>query len=231
MIRGGISLGQDEVKAEMARTQAIQSAGKSFITLKLLDYTKNRIQGAIILNAIPYEDSDGMVKYHFEEKGGPINFVLDEFQGAMYAKLLDCEHNRRFLASMLAYNFWEIEDKQILSQIKVLADEMAKKAIKMKEMAPKSVERILSDEELDTEMAKLQGEQAKRKIARSQLQSKKMARDVQVEKTEDQSAVQDKKAEENQQEVTSAPIIQGEKQHRRHAKRGRKSTTLVTVEP
>jgi hypothetical protein len=165
MIRTGVTLDKDQVMMNMAREHAIAQEGRKFITLRLLDFTKNRIQGAIVLHAQSYRDANGMPKFHFEERGGPIVFELDELQGAMFAKVLDIEHNRRFLASMSSYNIWEIEDKTIEAEILQIANGMTKKAVVEKRVKPK--EQVLSDEQLELEMAKLEGEKSRRKLQKA----------------------------------------------------------------
>ena len=127
----GLSMNRDQMLIEIARDQAIIKAGKNFIDLKLVDTTKNRIQGAMILDAKPYEDPATRQKaFRFEEKGGPLVFTLDEFKGGMYTRMLDCEHNRDFLASMMGSNFWVIEDPAVLMDVQKRADKIKADAIK-----------------------------------------------------------------------------------------------------
>ena len=177
----------DQAMRAMAMQNAISRAGRKFITLRLIDMKINRIQGAIILHSQSYTDADGMMQFHFEERGGPIRFEFDQMNGGMFAKILDCEHNRKFLASMFSYGYWEIEDKAIESQIKVIADEMTKKAIKIVEKAP---QKIMSDDEIETNLAKLNAEKALRTIRRSELKN------VPVRAIADYKAASDKPAPE-----------------------------------
>jgi hypothetical protein len=134
--------------------------------LRLIDITKRRIQGAMVLHAAPYLDqATNMKQFHFEERGGPLQFIDDEMRGGMYCRMLDCEHNRKFLASMFGYKFWEIEDPEVLADITARAAIITKNAVIVKPNQPKETK--MSDTEIDTEMARLQAEQAKRKVAKA----------------------------------------------------------------
>jgi hypothetical protein len=181
MIRTGVTLDKDQVMMNMAREHAMAKQGRKFINLRLLDFTKNRIQGGIVLHAQSYRDANGMPQFHFEERGGPIVFELDELQGAMFARVLDVEHNRRFLASMSSYPFWEIEDKTIEAEILEIAKGMTKKAIVQKKAVPK--EEVLSDDQIEIEMARLQGEKSRRKL--QQVEKDKPEHDVVEPKVSD----------------------------------------------
>jgi len=130
MLRGTVSLSQDQIKVEMAREHAILQAGKRFLSLRLINRAVNKIQGAICLSAIPYLDiQTNMTKFHFEETGMPLVFNIDEFRGGMYCKILDNEHNRNFLASMYNSNFWEIEDAEANKEIKEMAMNLSKDVV------------------------------------------------------------------------------------------------------
>jgi hypothetical protein len=216
MIRTGVTLDKDQVMMNMAREHAIAQEGRKFITLRLLDFTKNRIQGAIVLHAQSYRDANGMPKFHFEERGGPIVFELDELQGAMFARVLDIEHNRRFLASMSSYNIWEIEDKTIEAEILEIAKGMTKKAVVEKSVKPK--EQVLSDEQLELEMAKLEGEKSRRKLQK--------AKDEQVSEIHDVVAPEIDVVPEVSQTTEVQEITPKEPQKRGRAARRR----LVSVE-
>lgn len=195
MFRTGVTLDKDQVMMNMAREHAMKKEGKKFITLRLVDFTKNRIQGAIVLHAQSYRDANGLPQFHFEERGGPVVFEMDELQGAMFARVLDVDHNRRFLASMSAYGFWEIEDKTIEAEILTIAEGMTKKAIVQKKVQPK--EEGLSDEQLDIEMARLQGEKSKRRL-------------LQVEQSKPEHYVAEPRTEvqEPQTEPQDTPVVE-----------------------
>jgi hypothetical protein len=170
MLGGSISLDRDAVRAEQARQQACERQGRKFIPLRLIDRSKNRIQGAYTLIARPYLDTvTNQVAYSFTETGGCLDFAWDDYRGGYYVKMLDCEYNRRFLASHLASNHWEICDKDVLTNVELIAAETAAKAIrKTKEQVNVPVETMLSDADLETEMARLQAEAAKRKIKKAE---------------------------------------------------------------
>lgn len=162
----GMSLTRDQKRVETEIAHATARMGKKFITLRLLDITKNRIQGAMVLHGTPYIDHQtNMKQYHFEERGGPINFTEDEMRGGMFCKILDCDHNRRFLASHHGLRFWEIEDDAVQAEIAELAAGITKRAIIASPQAPKETK--MSDTELETEMARLQAEASRRKIERA----------------------------------------------------------------
>jgi hypothetical protein len=153
MLRSGISKSPDQIRLEMAQEQAVLNAGERFISLRLINSSVNKIQGAICLNAIPYLDTQtNITKFHFEKTGKPLIFDIDEYKGGMYCKMLDCEHNRKFLASMFASNFWQIEDKKTEDEIRILAMEIKKKVVKVPEF-PKGKD--TGNEELAKKMAEI----------------------------------------------------------------------------
>lgn len=156
-------MSQDQVRIETIRQQAILRAGKKFINLLLIEPKMNRIQGAVTLHAKPYEDANGMMAFSFEEKGGPLNFNLDEIKGGYYCQILDCEHNRRFLATHVDGNFWQIEDEKVRGEIHLLSEQISNEAVSVP-VKHISKETLLTDEDLETEMARLQHEQSQRKL-------------------------------------------------------------------
>ena len=158
MIRNG----NDQLMAEKAKDQAIAREGKKFISLRLIDTTKNRIQGAIVLHATPYMDQmTNLNKFHFEERGGPVDFKPNDFKGGLYCNMLDCEHNRKFLASMYTSGFWEIEDEGIEAQIKEMAAEIRNKMLAVKPINV-SHEKDMTSHQLSQEMARIQKEISRR---------------------------------------------------------------------
>jgi hypothetical protein len=161
-----MSLTKDQERVEMEVTRATSMAGRKFISLRLLDNTKRRIQGAIVLHATPYIDgTTNMKQFHFEEQGGPLCFQDDDMRGGVYCRMLDCEHNRKFLASMISYKFWIIEDETVLADIVERAEKITKNAIITRPNEAK--ETRMSDAEIETEMARLQAESSKRKVAKA----------------------------------------------------------------
>lgn len=186
---GMMSLDKDQQRNEIEVRRAISRADKKFITLRLLDTTKNRIQGAMVLHATPYLDHATNIKqFHFEERGGPLQFIDDDLQGGSFCRMLDCEHNRKFLASMYGLKFWEIEDEKVLSDIETRAAAITKNAIITKPSEPK--ESKMSDADIETEMARLQAESAKRKIAKSEAGKRKPAPEpVQTESAQEQDNI------------------------------------------
>jgi hypothetical protein len=162
----------EQIQLEMAREQAIVKHGKKFITLRLLDMTKNRIQGAIVLHATPFLNSmTNLTEFHFEERGGPLEFRADDFKGGYYCRMLDCEHNRKFLASMYETGYWVIEEPQVEEQVKEAAQRIRDRMIKVK---PVNVDKIktMNDDQLTAEMARLQGEAARRTLQKQKAEGK-----------------------------------------------------------
>lgn len=177
MLRGSISLSPDQMRLEMAKEQAILREGRNFISLMLINPNMNRIQGAIVLHATPYLDTmTNLTKFHFEERGGPLLFN-EGMDGGMHCNMLDCEHNRKFLASMYHAKYWIIEDKNADAEIKELATGIKNRAIVDMEETTQP-ETILSDDELEAQAAKLNAELANRKLAKSDLKMKKPVRKI-----------------------------------------------------
>ena len=175
MLRGSISLSPDQMRIEMAKEQATLRGGKKFITLMLINPNMNRIQGAIILHATPYLDTlTNLTKFHFEERGGPMLFN-EGMDGGMHCNVLDCEHNRKFLASMYYANYWIIEDKILDAEIKDLANGIKSRAVIEDQKTP---EKVLTDDELEAQAAKLNAELANRKLAKSDMKWKKPVRKI-----------------------------------------------------
>jgi hypothetical protein len=220
MIRGGISIDKDQRQLEIAQENAIMKAGKKFISLRLKDYTKNRIQGAIILQGIPYVDAaTNMRAFQFVERGGPLDFVLDEFKGGMYCKMYDCDHNRKFLASVFSQDFWEIEDETVLVAVKGIATGIASRAVDKPTEQPKEAK--MSDDDLELELARLQALKANRTIAKGEL-NKKTVRPFKAE----EKPVEVEQPGEPGTEESVAPEVQDAKVETR----GRKKRGLVTIE-
>jgi len=151
-------MGSKDAMRKMAEEQAMARKGYKFIPLQLIDYNKGRIQGAHKLRIQRYRDENGLPKFEFEEIGGPLNFEFDEFTGTMTCRMLDCEKNRDFLASMISYNYWEIQDENIKREITTQSKGITKRAIR--EMPPQDE---LSDEELEAKAKALTEELARRK--------------------------------------------------------------------
>jgi hypothetical protein len=131
------------------------------------------------LHASPYLDSSNIKQFLFEERGKPLEFIDDEMRGGMYCQMLDCEHNRKFLASMLGYKFWEIEEPEVLADITARAAEITRSAVIVKPNQPKETK--MSDIEIETEMARLQAEKSKRTVEKAEGSKRKPAPEPVVE--------------------------------------------------
>lgn len=189
-LRGSITLDKNQKLVEMARNQATLKAGKKFITLQLIDHTKNRIQGAIVLNPIPYEDPEtGLTQFHFEEKGGPIDFQLDEMNSGYFAKILDCPHNRDFLASMYDAGFWKIEDEQIEKEIAEKAERIKENMVKDKPAPKKDELEDMPDELLKQQQAKINKEVADRELKKATMTGRVPQPGVRGEQKKDEPEV------------------------------------------
>jgi len=174
MIRAGVGvqIGSDRITAKMAMERAILQEGKKFISLRLIEMAANRIQGAIVLQPKSYFDSvTNIMKYQFEEGGGQLRFEVDNFKGGYFCRMLDCEHNRNILASVFYANLWEIEDKEVETDIKERMKNLKEQVIIQKSEVPQ--EKGLSDDEIDNKIARLQQESSRRKIERDILLSKR----------------------------------------------------------
>lgn len=207
MLRGSVTLSPDQMRIEMAKEQAILREGRKFISLMLINPNMNRIQGAIVLHASPYLDTiTNMTKFHFEERGGPLLFN-EGMDGGMHCNLLDCEHNRRFLASMYDAKYWVIEDKNVDMEIQAIAAGIKNRAIV--EIAEKPApEKTLSDDELEAQAAKLNAELANRKLAKSDIKMKKPVRKI-IDATAQFAAQRDEQVQavnEPEPETTAAPV-------------------------
>jgi hypothetical protein len=190
MIRGTVSLNPDEARADMAKEQAMIKEGREFIPLRLIDQRKAKIQGAYVLEAIPYLDpATNTTRYQFRENGGELKFVFDDFRGGFYAKMLKCEWNMRFLASHLSEHSWEIVDEKVAAEVKAIESEMIiNNTRKADEDYEVPAESRLTDEELETEMARLQQEAAKRKLRQADDKRAPVRAQVQATPEEPKSA-------------------------------------------
>ena len=93
-----------------------------------------------------------------------------ELEGAMIARMLDCEHNRRFLASMSSYRYWTIMDPDIEKQIIAQAKGITRKAIR--EMP---ADDTLTDEELEEKAKAFNEELLRRQSVKADAESEKEA--------------------------------------------------------
>lgn len=227
MLRG-LTMTPEEIQLEMAREQAIAKHGKRFITLRLIDNGKNRIQGAIVLHAQPYLNSiTNITEFHFEERGGPLEFKIDEFKGGFYCRMLDCEHNRKFLASMYGTGYWAIEDQNVDEEIKAEAEKIAERMVKIK---PINVNKIktMSDDQLTAEMARIQQESARRTLLKQKVQGVIKESEI-IEPTEETEPIKEEiKKPEDTKPAPETPKESDPVQHAGPKKPGRPK--LVTVE-
>lgn len=234
MLRGSVSLSPDQMRLEMAKEQAILREGRKFIPLMLINPNMNRIQGAIVLHATPYLDTmTNLNKFHFEERGGPLLFN-EGMDGGMHCNMLDCEHNRNFLASMYYAKYWIIEDKVADLEIKDIADGIKSRAVV--DIQPKAAEETMSDDELEAQAAKLNAELANRKLAKSDLKTKKPVRKI-IDATAEFAAKRDEQVqgteEKEQVSTTPTPDDNAPKQpevSQDNEKPRRKKSALVNVE-
>jgi len=95
--------------------------GHNFINLILIsdrDYNFFSIGGVDILHPIEFLENN-KTKFKFKKAGGSIKFRPDPMMGGYpVCELLDTPHNRKMLATHYNTGDWQIEDKDIDSQIK-----------------------------------------------------------------------------------------------------------------
>lgn len=114
-----LPVNQAEAARDAARRQAIFSGGHKFIWLTLLNTRYRTMSGIDIVHATPYvdEQAGGITRFHLEVRGGHTDFQFDPSRGVFRYALLDCEHNRQFLASHFHLEFWRVEDEAIEADI------------------------------------------------------------------------------------------------------------------
>ena len=149
----------------MAYQKALRESKYSFIKLRLVNLRHSKMK-AIQAISPEYGIGDmGLLVVTLKESSGDLRFEPDETRTEMVANVFDCEKNRNFLASHTAYNFWEIVDDKIREEIQVIADDMTAKAIRNKKnRRPK--EEIMSDEQLEAQLARLTKEKSQRQLTR-----------------------------------------------------------------
>lgn len=127
----GVSEVQQKEKMKRAMiNKAIREKGYKFINLIMIKRIANRIHGAHVL--FPYSTVDGATNektFDFKIGGGRLAFNIDEAIGEMTCKMLDCEHNRKFLASQMGAGYWEIEDEKVREELKELARVIKRRAV------------------------------------------------------------------------------------------------------
>jgi hypothetical protein len=158
-----------QTERNMAFHKAIMDSRRRFIRLVLINPYKTRIKA--IKGLVPtFGVGDfGLLKVDLREGSTELEFMPNESKTAMEAKVLDCEFNRKFLASHTVYNYWEIADDKDREEIEQLADEIAARSVRVKKNR-KPVEQTLSDSALDEQLAKLQREKLNRDISRKESQ-------------------------------------------------------------
>lgn len=115
-------------KKAAAQKNALKRTGKyKFIELMLLKGTRSRIQGIDTVRVIEGEDinNPGVPKYEFIESGGRIDFRFDEMKGGKFFDLIDTPRNRKFLASHVGEDIWEITDPVIREEINKMATDVS----------------------------------------------------------------------------------------------------------
>jgi hypothetical protein len=157
--------GNKSLDERMALRKAISDSGYSFIRLNLINPAIKRIQAIELVVPERTKGENGLTAYVFTRTSGPLQFAPNEANDMMVADVFDCPGNRKFLASHTAYNFWEIDDKKVREEIQALADEITARAIK-KQRSRVPVEKVMSDEELERQLATLSAEKSLRTIGK-----------------------------------------------------------------
>jgi len=112
--------------------------GYKFIRLQLKNIKRRKISGidAIVATDFSNDAMGGITDYFLEVKGGEINFEFRPELGMYVFDMLDTDRNREFLATHMAGDFWEIQDKRVEADVITRANDIANR---LRE-APKSTE-------------------------------------------------------------------------------------------
>jgi len=116
----GMVIDNQQAAREAVRSDAMLGSGEKFISLVLLDRRRRRVTGVEILHAEPFmDDTEGapMMMYHFERRGGTMEFEANPARGAYTARMLDTDLNRSFLASHFDKKYWRIEDAEVSAEV------------------------------------------------------------------------------------------------------------------
>jgi len=98
--------------AAAAREQAVVE-GYKFIELRLLDAKYDGVQGFEVLQSSSFVDHlTNATTYTFAVTGGPLRFERDASRVGRFHQLLDTEHNRNVLRSVLGTGMLEVVDKR-----------------------------------------------------------------------------------------------------------------------
>ena len=207
-------LNQEELERKVAYHKALDESGKSFIKLKLLDMNRKSVYAVTKLEPKYGIGDHGLLKVDLFESSGPLIFEPNESNTEMVAEVLDCVENRNWLASHTAYRYWEIVDKQIRVEIQEIADQMTRDTVKNKKVfVPK--ESKMTDDEIGDEIARLQTEQNKRRLARKMVK--------QISAPIDEEFEQEEVDEEN---VKDDIPVQKPKKTRKRKKSNKKTKTV-----
>lgn len=158
---------QESLERNVAYHKALSDSGRRFIRLKLLNPYKTRIKAIKTLEPTYGIGEFGLLKVDLHEGSNELRFAPNESRTEMVVDVLDCEFNRSFLASHTAYRYWEIVDQKDREEIYALADEIAARNIRVKKET-RPPEQIMSDDQLEDTLARLQKEKLDREIKRTE---------------------------------------------------------------
>jgi len=128
---------KEQEEFAQARNYAIMNSDYKFIELRLKNIRMKNVAGIEEINAIPYDDPDGMGElFHLNIKGGQAHFSIDKTKGGgWFDYWVDTEHNRKFLASHWddepSERYWEIIDKSIEKEVIRRHKNMVQVAVKV----------------------------------------------------------------------------------------------------
>lgn len=146
---------EDDVIKDMQRRSAVRHHGYSFIVLELIDMRKARVSGVEDLKGV---QGDRPGKYVFEPIQKHLEFSVDVSKGGMLtAYVLDTPNNRKFLASHIDCEYWEvieyitgrkkdkIEYEDVIEELYELKDKLAEESRIYNEKNRERLQRIKRD--------------------------------------------------------------------------------------
>ena len=95
-------------------------------------YSRKRITGIEVVHAKQIETKGGGVDWDFQTRTGSADFRPDIKYGGRYAdRWLNCEHNKRFLASCFDSKLFQVSDPKIAKEIMAIYDQIKAENIKV----------------------------------------------------------------------------------------------------
>ena len=118
-------------------------------------FSRKRISGIEVVDAKQIEIKGGGTDWEFKTRTGQANFRPDIKYGGRYTdRWLNCEHNKRFLASCLDSKLFRVSDPKIAKEIEAIYKEIKAESIKIDEKRTeyeKEISKKLFGEEVTVE--------------------------------------------------------------------------------